>query len=176
MKKELLTGLTAATVALTAGARPCGPGFGGHHGFHGGPRFHGAPHHFHGGWGHAGRYGWPAVGAGLAGAWAARAYSDAVWAAQGFRPVYNYGYGYGYGYGVVAPTVVSSPVVYQQPVQQVVYQQPAQQVVYQQPAPQVVQQAPVMQQAPQPQEIKIVVEHQYPAQVPQETLQQQRVQ
>ena len=165
MKKEILTGLTAATVALTAGARPCGP-VGGHHGFHGGPRFHGgmhyaAPHHFHGGW----RPAFPT--------WRPAPYYPA-WRPAPYYPAWS-GY-YNYGYGVVAPTVVSSPVVYQQPVQQVVYQQPAQQVVYQQPAPQVVQQAPVMQQAPQPQEVKIVVEHQYPAQVPQETLQQQRVQ
>ena len=166
MKKELLTGLTAATVALTAGARPCGPGFGGHHHF-GGPHHFGGHHHFHGGWGHGGRYGWPAVGAGLvAGAWAARAYSDAYWASRAY-------YNYGYTYGVAAPVVYqSTPVVYQQPVQQVVYQQPAQQVVYQQPAPQVIQ------QAPQPQEVKIVVEHQYPAQtaVQSNQAQQQRAQ
>ena len=156
MKKELLTGLTVATVTLAASARPCAPGFGGHHGFHGGPRFHAAPHHFYGGFRPAPYF--PA------------------WRPAPYYPTWA-GY-YNYGYGVVAPTVVSSPIVYQQPVQQVVYQQPAQQVVYQQPAPQVVQQAPAVQAAPQPQEVRIVVEHQYPAQtaVQANQAQQQRVQ
>ena len=97
-------------------------------------------------WGHGGCYGWPAIGFGLlAGGLAARAYTDAVWASRGYVP---------YGYGVAV-----APVVYQ--TAPVVYQQPAQQVVYQQPAPAVYpQQAPAAQPAPQPQEIRIVVDHQ----------------
>ena len=132
MKKELLTGAVVAGVALTAAARPH--------------------------WGHGGHHFWP----GFAGAVVGHAMSDAIWAARGYRPAYGY-YGYGYGYPVVAPTVVAAPVVYQQP--QVIYQQPVQtvaypqqQVVYWQPAPAA---QPIQQPAPQPQEVRIVVEHQY---------------
>ena len=125
MKKELLTGALATTMALTSSAH----------------------------WGRGGCYGWPAIGFGLlAGGLAARAYSDAVWASRGYVL---------YGYGVAVAPVVTTPVVYQQPVQQVVYQQPAP-VVYSQQAQQPVypQQAPAVQPAPQPQEIRIVVDHQ----------------
>ena len=143
MKKELLTGALVAGAALTGAARPH--------------------------WGHGGHHFWPGFAGGAVGAFTAHAISDAMWASRGYLPVYR---GY-YGYGVVTPTVVtapvvSSPVIYQQP--QVVYQQPVvQQPVYQQP---VVQQArPVQQPAPQPQEVRIVVDHQYPAQAVQQATQ-----
>jgi len=138
MKKELLTGVVVAGVALTAAARP--------HWGHGG-------HHYHVGWGHAGRYGWPAFGAGLVGGLVGNAQ-------LGGRVVVSA------PLVVPAPTIVSSPVIYpattivpqtqvvypqQQvvyPQQQVVYPQqqvvyPQQQVVYPQPAS--AQAAPVQQ-------------------------------
>ena len=112
MKKELLTGALATTMALTSSAH----------------------------WGRGGCYGWPAIGFGLlAGGLAARAYTDAVWASRGYVP---YGYGVAVAPTVVYPTTSvvyqqPAPVVYQQPAQQVVYpqqvQQPAPAV---QPAPQ----------------------------------------
>ena len=131
MKKELLTGVVVAGVALTAAARPYW-GYGGHH--------------YHVGWGHAGRCGWPALGAGLVGGLVGNAL-------LGGRVVVSA------PLVVPAPTIVSSPVICPAttivpqtqvvyPQQQVVYPQqqvvyPQQQVVYPQPAS--AQAAPVQQ-------------------------------
>ena len=85
MKKELLTGALVAGVALTGAARPH--------------------------WGHGGRHFWPGFAGGAVGAFAAHAWSDAMWASRGYLPVHRGWYGYGYGYGVVTPTVVTTPSI-----------------------------------------------------------------
>ena len=161
MKKEKLLGLAAATTAVVAtlapmkaDARPCGPGprggFGGHHGgFHApmhhggfrGPVHHGGPVHFGGPIHHIGpRYfGGPAV------------YPVGPYYGSYYNPYY-----YDNCWVNPAPVVVSSPVVVSQPY----YQQPVQ--VYPQPITQPAP-APVVQQtaAPQPIEVKTIVEHRY---------------